>query len=206
MREPVTEIACIVDRSGSMHSIAEDAVGGFNRFLEEQKALPGRARLTLVLFDHEYQLLCAGLDLRRVPPLDERLYRPRGMTALLDAVGRTLDDLDRRFKVLPESERPDKVIVAILTDGLENASSDYSLKDVADRISEKRDRDGWDFVYLGANQDAFLAASELSIGAQDTHEFSATTDGVRQAFCCMSTVVGRRRRGSLVAGRDEKIS
>lgn len=96
MREPVTEIACIVDRSGSMHSIAEDAVGGFNRFLEEQKALPGRARLTLVLFDHEYQLLCAGLDLRRVPPLDDRLYRPRGMTALLDAVGRTLDDLDRR--------------------------------------------------------------------------------------------------------------
>src|SRR4051812_12263982 len=105
-----------------MASLASDAIGGFNSFLSSQKALPERANFTLVLFDHEYLVMHKSVDIQLVPPLDERSYVPRGQTALLDAVGRTIDDLGAHLARLPESHRPDKVIVAIFTDGLENAS------------------------------------------------------------------------------------
>lgn len=193
MNADFTEIACVVDRSGSMQSISSDAIGGFNSFLESQLAVPGEARLTLVLFDHEYMVLYNGIDLPRVRPLDRTTYVPRGTTALLDAVGRTIDDLGARLARTPEPERPAKVIVAILTDGLENASRDYSYTRVAEMIRHQQEIYSWEFIFLAANQDAIAAAGKLSIAAKDAYHFAATGEGVREAYAALSADVGRRR-------------
>lgn len=181
MRSDLTEIAFVLDRSGSMNPIAADAIGGFNTFLASQQALPGEARLTLVLFDHEYLVVHDNAAIRQVPPLDATTYVPRGMTALLDAVGRTIDDVGVRLAATPEDQRPAKVLVAILTDGQENASRDYTFAKVSGMIKHQQEKYSWEFLFLAANQDAIAAAGALSIGAKDAVAFQATGEGVRKA-------------------------
>ena len=181
MRADLTEIAFVLDRSGSMNPIAADAIGGFNTFLASQQALPGEARLTLVLFDHEYLVVHDNVAIRQVPPLDAKTFVPRGMTALLDAVGRTIDDVGVRLAATPEEQRPAKVIVAILTDGQENASRDYTFSRVAGMIKHQQEKYSWEFLFLAANQDAIAAAGALSIGAKDAIAFQATGQGIRHA-------------------------
>ena len=181
MRADLTEIAFVLDRSGSMNPIAADAIGGFNTFLASQQALPGEARLTLVLFDHEYLVVHDNVAIRQVPPLDAKTFVPRGMTALLDAVGRTIDDVGVRLAATPEEQRPAKVIVAILTDGQENASRDYTFSRVAGMIKHQQEKYSWEFLFLAANQDAIAAAGALSIGAKDAIAFQATGQGIRNA-------------------------
>lgn len=195
MKENLAEIVCVVDRSGSMAGIREDAVGGFNAFLESQKKHPGEARLTLVLFDHEYGLLHEGVDMQNVPPLDGDTYVPRGMTALLDAIGRTVDDVGKRLAATPESERPAKVIVSILTDGLENASRDYGNLRVAAMIEHQREKYNWEFIFLAANQDAFATAERLSIRREDAIPYEASSEGIREAHAVMGAEFIRRRSG-----------
>lgn len=194
MSENLVEIACVVDRSGSMASIATDAIGGFNTFLETQKAEPGSARLTLVLFDHEYKVGHESADIQSVPPLDETTYEPRGSTALLDALGRTIDDTGKRLASMPEDQRPRKVIVAILTDGMENASQHYSYEKISEMITHQRDVYNWEFVFLAANQDAIAEAGKMAIGADNAVAFMATGAGVRDAYTAMSNRVSASRR------------
>ena len=193
MRADLTEIAFILDRSGSMNAIVTDAIGGFNSFLGGQQSLPGTARLTLVLFDHEFTVVHNNVDIEQVPPLDERTYVPRGMTALLDAVGRTIDDMGARLAATPEAERPGKIIVAILTDGMENASRDYTYDKVAAMIRHQQQKYSWEFIFLAANQDAIAAAGALSIAPKDAIAFQATGQGVRQAHMHLSEQVALRR-------------
>lgn len=123
----VTEIICVIDRSGSMESIRSDAIGGFNRFLADQQEPEDPARLTMVLFDDQYDVAYNGMDIHNVPPLTTRTFVPRGMTALLDAIGKTLNTVSARLAEIPAEDRPEKIIVAILTDGHENASREFSL-------------------------------------------------------------------------------
>ena len=134
MKEGLTEIISIVDRSGSMQSILDDAIGGFNTFLAAQQRQPGEAKLSLILFDHEYQVVHQAVDIQQVEPLNQDTYVPRGSTALLDAVGKTIDAVGERLAATAESERPSQVIVSILTDGYENASQTYSKPKVAEMI------------------------------------------------------------------------
>jgi hypothetical protein len=176
-----------------MNAIAGDAIGGFNTFLTQQQALPGDARLTLVLFDHEYQVTHSGVEIRSVPPLDEHTYVPRGMTALLDAVGRTIDDVGKRLAATPEDQRPGKVIVAILTDGMENASRDYTNAKVAAMIRHQQEKYSWEFIFLAANQDAIKAAEAIAIQPKDAIAFQATGQGVRMAMARVSEETARRR-------------
>ena len=117
-----TEIAFILDRSGSMKSCQQAAIDGFNRFLADQQQIEGLAKLTLVLFDDEYFVPISSIPVQEIVPLTDDTYQPRGCTALLDAIGQTVDDLGLRLAALAEKDRPGQVIVAILTDGLENAS------------------------------------------------------------------------------------
>jgi hypothetical protein len=193
MRPDLTEIAFVLDRSGSMHSIAGDAIGGFNTFLAQQQAQPGAARLTLVLFDHEYLVAHDNVDIHSVPLLDDHTYVPRGMTALYDAVGRTIDAAGIRLSTTPEAERPGKVIVAILTDGMENASRDYNNRRVADMIRHQQEKYSWEFIFLAANQDAMATAGTLAIQAKDAIAFDATGPGVRMAMARVSEETSRRR-------------
>lgn len=195
VRTPCAEIVCVIDRSGSMEAIRSDAVGGFNRFLEEQKKLPGDARLTLVLFNHEYGLVADGAPLSMIQPLSDETYVPSGTTALLDAVGRTLDAVRARIDGMASAARPDRVIVSILTDGMENASRDYTYERIGTMIAECRKKRGWDFVFLAANQDAFATGRALSISEKDVVQFAATSEGIQGACYSIHAMVTESRAG-----------
>ena len=127
-----SEIICVIDRSGSMHSIREDAIGGFNVFLEDQKAVPGEAFLTLVQFDHEYVVTIEAMDIKEVSHLTHKTYEPRGSTALLDAIGKSIASTKKLIDGLSENARPKEVIFVIITDGGENASKKYSIDITSD--------------------------------------------------------------------------
>ena len=145
--------------------MAKEAIGGFNGFLESQQKLPGDARFTLVLFDHEYIVKYDERPIKDVPPLDEHTYVPRGTTALLDAIGRTIKTIGERLDKTPEPERTGKVIVAILNDGLENASQEFKPKQIRSMIEHQREKYAWEFIYLGANQDAIMVGETMGIAS-----------------------------------------
>lgn len=183
MKENLTELVFVLDKSGSMSSMSAESIGGFNAFLEAQKKLPGEAKLTLVLFDHEYSVIYSGKDIREVKPLDDKIYSPRGTTALLDAVGRTVDDVGKRLHDTVEQERPSKVLVTILTDGLENASKDYTKKKLSEMISHQREKYSWEFIFLAANQDAFAEGTNLGISGHLSMNYCCSSAlGYKKAF------------------------
>lgn len=177
MNTQLTELAFILDRSGSMNTLVGAAIEGYNHFLREQQALPGQARLTLILFDDEYLVPASSLPIAEVVPLDHTTYVPRNSTALLDALGRTIDELGARLAAMPEPERPGKVIVAVLTDGLENASVHFTWRDVAARIRHQTNVYQWEFLFLGANQDAIATAAQLHIAAANASSYQADAIG-----------------------------
>jgi len=186
MNTQLTELAFVLDRSGSMSSLADAAIEGFNDFLREQQSAPGLARLTLALFDDEYLVPARSLPLAEVLPLDHESYVPRNSTALLDAIGRTVDELGARLAAMPERERPGKVIVAILTDGLENASVRYTWRDIAAKIRLQRDAYQWEFLFLGANQDAIATAAQIHIAAENAATFRADKAGMKSSKDALS--------------------
>jgi len=187
------DVTVILDRSGSMDAIASDVVGGFNSFLARQLREPGECRLTLVQFDEQYEVLYAGVPLADVPKLTVKTYQPRGSTALLDAVGRTIDANGRRFNELQESARPDRVLMVIITDGLENASTDYTREQIFKMISTQQDVYHWSFLFLAANQDAIAEGARLGIGAQQSMDFAPTGSGVREGSLRVSRAVSAFR-------------
>ena len=178
------EIACVIDRSGSMSSIRDDAIGGFNAFLTEQKVVPGEAKLTLALFDNEYLTPHDAVNLENVPELTTATFIPRGSTALYDAIGRTIDNIGGRLD--KAAAKPDKVIVVVLTDGQENASREYTRERVAEMIKHQQEKYAWEFVFLAANQDAFEAGAALNIKACNTANFAASAKGTAVAYAYMS--------------------
>jgi hypothetical protein len=176
MNDQLTEIAFILDRSGSMESMIEPAISGFNRLLREQQNESGSARFTLVLFDDQYEVPVQSLPIAEVVELDTSTFIPRGSTALLDAIGRTIDELGAKLAATPEADRPGQVIVAILTDGMENASHRFTWQDVSERIRHQTGTYGWKFLFLGANQDAIATAGRMSINAADSSNFAMDAD------------------------------
>jgi len=193
MKQGLSEIICIIDRSGSMESIKNDAIGGFNTFLDEQKKLHGQATLTYIQFDTEYEVIHENKPLIDVQPINDSIYTPRGRTALLDAVGKTIEATGRRLANTPEENRPEKVIVAILTDGEENSSRQYNLSNIKEMIKHQKEKYSWEFIFLGANQDAFAEATKIGIDKEDTFNFSSTGIGVKMAYSDMSRSVKRYR-------------
>lgn len=158
-------IGVVLDRSGSMGSCRDSTIAGFNEFLKGQQQVPGRAVLTLAQFDNVYEIVHDFRNLHDVPGLTVETYVPRGSTALLDAMGKTIDDLGLKLAAMPEAERPDRVVVAVITDGYENASTKYSRQMVFDRITHQKEKYGWEFLFLGAHEDAIAAAGEIGIDA-----------------------------------------
>lgn len=168
--------AFLLDCSGSMESCWDDTIGGFNSFLADQKASGGT--LTLIQFDHEYQVTCERTKIDDVKPLTRETYKPRGSTALLDAIGRLIKEWNG-------SSNPS---VVILTDGLENASRIFTKAHIKDLIEQKT-KDGWTFAYLGANQDAFAEAGSIGISPQCTmnYDVTRTPDAMRVLSAAMSS-------------------
>jgi hypothetical protein len=190
----VTEIICIIDRSGSMESIRSDAIGGFNRFLADQQEPEDPARLTMVLFDDQYEVVHNGTDIHSVPLLTNTTFVPRGSTALLDAVGKTLNTVSARLSEIPVNDRPEKIIVAILTDGHENASREFSLPVIREMISHYSTDLKWDFIYLAATQDAFGEAGKMGIPADNTMQVSASKAGIQDSYQSISMAMEMKRK------------
>lgn len=196
MNPALTEIAYILDRSGSMQTMQEPAVAAFNHFIKTQLDVPGDARLTLVLFDDAYEVPIAAMPIQEVPQLTAATFVPRGSTALLDAIGRTITDTNRRISALPEAERPGKVILTIFTDGMENASSEYTQKHIADLIRLYRQEKGWEFLFLAANQDAIATASAMQMDAHTSSGVAFSARGLKSTGGAMSRKVRAMRMKS----------
>ena len=198
--KPRTDITIILDRSGSMECRRADVIRGFNDLIAEHKALPGKARLSLVQFDHEYEPVHDSVRLADVPDLNIDTYEPRGTTALLDAVGRTITATEARLaarakKRAKKDKSPDatRVIVVVITDGLENASTDHSLDDVRKSIARLERDAGWSFVFMGAGLEAFGQAAGMGLSAERSLRMGTSGEAVRHSF--------RRISGRLVVAR-----
>lgn len=186
-----TVIQAIIDRSGSMESIRTDAEGGFNAFIADQRNQPGRCQVSLAQFDDRYDTVYTNTPIAEVPPLQ---IVPRGMTAMLDAIGRTVVDLGAQLAALPADERPGTVLVCIVTDGLENSSREFTYESVKKLITQQEQVYSWTFIYLGADQDAIAQGAQMGIDASRSLTYARGSSG--QAYDAMSGAVSRLRAAS----------
>lgn len=169
-----TALALVVDRSGSMGSIANEVKGSVKQFVEDQQKKSGRASLTVAQFDHEYEVVHDFVDLTKVDATSfSNQYQPRGMTALLDAIGRTASTLKQKIEAMPEAERPKRVVVAVITDGLENSSKEYTL-DKIKALVKQQEGFGWDFMFLGASLDAINVGTSYGFSSGKSACFSTS--------------------------------
>ncbi|MDR3322004.1 MAG: hypothetical protein LBS93_06095 [Synergistaceae bacterium] len=176
MENGITELVFILDRSGSMEGLEGDTIGGYNAMLARQKSSSGEAVMTTVLFDDRYELLHDRANIKDVEPITERAYYARGGTALLDAVGRTISKIGNAQKHTSPKYRADKTVFVITTDGMENASREYSASKVRSMVERQKERYGWEFIFLGANIDAVATAEQFGIDADRAANYHA--DGV----------------------------
>jgi hypothetical protein len=203
-----TDIIVVLDRSGSMSPLQADVIGGFNRFLEDQKKVPGEATMTLVQFDQEYEFVHKAAPLAEVPPFTEETYLPRGSTALLDAVGRAIAETRERHAKLAEGERPEKVVFLIITDGHENSSVEFTKVQVREMVERQTANAHWEFVYLGAHVDAFDEAAAIGIVFARTAPYAGTGKGTRKSYEVASDKIAGfragRRKDMAFTGEDRK--
>ncbi|MFB9313325.1 vWA domain-containing protein [Nocardioides plantarum] len=167
--QTLTHLYFLLDRSGSMQSIKSDIEGGFAAFVDEQRSAPGSCRVTLAQFDDRYEVVYADRDVTDVPALD---LQPRSRTALHDAMGRMITDAGASLAALPEDRRPGTVIVAIMTDGLENASQEWNAASIKALVEQQTQQWGWTFMYLGADQDAVEVGTSLGVPAAQSMTYS----------------------------------
>lgn len=193
MKTNRTELVFILDRSGSMCGLERDTIGGFNAMLEQQKGETGEAVVTTVLFDDRYELLHDRIDLRGVAPITEREYFVRGTTALLDAVGRTINKIAAVQRYTAPGLRADKVLFVITTDGYENASREFSHGQIKAMIQREREEYGWEFLFLGANIDAVAAAGQLGIREDRAVTCHADSQAVQLNYQTISAAVSSMR-------------
>lgn len=188
-----TDLIFILDRSGSMSGLEADTIGGFNSMLAKQKKEEGEATVTTVFFDHEYEIIHDRFKIEQVKPLTDDDYYVRGSTALLDAVGSTINKEINVQKRLPEGDRADKVICVIITDGMENASREYSYNDVSKMIQREKDKHGWEFIFLGANIDAAAEAARMGISSSRAATFCNDSAGTALNYDCVCEAVSMMR-------------
>lgn len=185
-----TEIIEIQDKSGSMGALRAAVIAAYNAFLTEQRAVPGAARVTCVQFNGEVKRLYEAVPLSEVPAMTEADYIPMGSTALLDAIGTTLEEQGKRIAAEGWAEL---VIVHISTDGEENVSCKFSLEQVKEMIAHAQDKAGWVFLFQAANQDAFAAGGKYGISAATTSSFTASAAGMQDSYAATSMSVTRMR-------------
>jgi uncharacterized protein YegL len=186
-----TEIVCIIDRSGSMDAIKTDAIGGFNRFLTDQKKEPGKSTMTIVMFDHEYQIVNSGTPLQDIKPLNDTIFVPRGSTALLDAIGRTINEVNSR--------NPNKVLIMILTDGHENSSKEFLKSQIKTMIADC-EKKGWCVIYLSADQNSFDDGHSIGLGSNKIMSFTNDQKGAHVSTMAASYATSDYRRSGRIGG------
>ncbi len=193
MNKDLTEIVFILDRSGSMRGLENDTIGGFNSLIEKQKKLPGEANVTTILFDHAYMLLHDRVRLTELNPMTNEEYFVRGSTALLDAIGRTISRMIHVAKTTNEHEKAKNVIFVITTDGMENASVEYSHSKIRSMIEYQQEQYNWEFIFLGANMDAIATAEQFGIRKDKAASYRADHHGVSINYESMNEAIHQKR-------------
>ena len=197
----LTHIAFLLDRSGSMQSIKDDTEGGFNAFIEEQRREAGECRVTLAQFDNEYEEVYRDLPLAEVPPLH---LAPRGSTALLDSMGRLITTTGERLAALSDEEGPGIVIIGIMTDGHENASNEWTRPAIKSLVEQQTKAYNWQFLYLGADQDAIEVGSSLGVAASNSMTYSRGK--VHAMMSATSRNIGRTRSAMAAGATPEQAA
>jgi uncharacterized protein YegL len=201
MKKDYTHLVGILDRSGSVAKVIDDMRGGYNAFLDEQAKLAGTCTVTTVVFDDEITVVDDFIDIYAAKRLNSVNYYARGMTALLDAVGKTVNMVGAKLSALPESDRPEFIVVYINTDGYENASREFNRAQINQMVKEQETKYNWKFLFLGANIDSFAEAS--SIGISNSASYVQTTSGVAVMSNNLNySVKNLRSRGTLEKSLD----
>jgi hypothetical protein len=172
MKDNYTHVSIVLDRSGSMSSCEDVTREGFNTFVTKQQKEKGEATVSLVQFDDQYEVNYEFKNLQDVPLLTKTTYTPRGMTALLDAIGKTINSTGKRLAQMEEKDRPSKVLFVIQTDGFENNSNEFTREKIFEMIKHQREKYQWGFVFLGANQDAIATATSYGISANSAMSYN----------------------------------
>lgn len=205
MKKGLTELVFILDRSGSMEGLEEDTIGGFNSMLKKQKKQAGEANVTTVLFDDEIDIIHDRFPLSAVKNLTSSDYYVRGCTALLDAVGSTVKKVENIQKRLPEELKAENVIFVITTDGLENASQEYT-SNMVKKLIEKNQKKGWQFIFLGANMDAVSEAKKIGIPMNRAAGYKNDKKGVELNFAVAGDILNCMRSSEFSdSDKDLKI-
>jgi Mg-chelatase subunit ChlD len=197
MKTNYTHISVILDRSGSMETIREDTIGGFNAFLKDQQGEPGAATLTLVQFDDQdpYEVVHHFKPIDEVPALSRKTYVPRGATPLLDAMGRGMNDVEKSIADMDKGDRPARLVMAFITDGMENSSREFQKDQVTKMIEERTEKDGWQFVFLSADLGAIDEAVNMGIDADSAMPYAKSATGSARAWRALSRGTSRYRSG-----------
>ena len=205
--EDRAKIWFLLDRSGSMGSVAEDVIGGFNYFLAEQATQAGECRMTVVQFDSEdpFEVIADGKKPDDVPELNDSVYQPRGLTPLYDAMGELIKRADKRIAKRAKAEKSaEDQLVVVFTDGLENDSHRYDRPKVFELVKKRQD-DGWAFVFMGANQDSYATGGDLGFDPGSTQQFRGDSHGTRASWQSVGRAV-RDYRGSDSHVRQQRRS
>ncbi|WP_088005467.1 vWA domain-containing protein [Indiicoccus explosivorum] len=195
MDNSLTELVFILDKSGSMAGLESDTIGGFNALLAKQKNGAGEANVTTVLFNHGYDLLHDRIPIDGVSLMTDREYEVGGTTALLDAIGSTINKIGNAQKRTAEDLRAGKVMVVITTDGMENSSREYSAEKIRTMIGRQKSEFGWEFIFLGANIDALSTAGRFGIDEDFAVDYHADEEGTDLNFKVMSEMISSVREG-----------
>lgn len=185
-----TELIVVLDRSLSMGSISKDMCVAFNTLISDQKKISGDCKVSLHQFDHEYEDVYVSKELATVPELN---LVPRGSTALLDALGKTINHTRTRIESFTKKEKPDNLIFVVITDGEENCSKEFSKEKIFELITKCREETKWEFIYLGANQDAIKVAKNLGMSTNNAVTYTADNSGTKGVFRGLSDAIGSSR-------------
>ena len=189
MKKNLTEIVFILDRSGSMAGLEDDTIGGFNAMIQKQKGEDGEAYVSTVLFDNHTEIIHDRVGIQQIQPMTRKDYYVRGCTALLDAVGKSIHHIGNVHKYAREEDRPEKTIFVITTDGMENASREYTYDRVKKMIRHEQEKYGWEFLFLGANIDAAKEAARFGITEDRAANYHADHQGTAVIYEAMSEAV-----------------
>lgn len=189
MKNNITELVFILDRSGSMSGFEEDTIGGFNATIEKQKAQQGKVYVSTVLFDNYSEVIHDRVDISEIKPMTREEYNVRGCTALLDAIGGAIHHIGNVHKYARPEDVPEHTVFVITTDGMENASQRYSEREIKDKIKGQTEKYGWEFIFLAANIDAVQTAENIGIRRERAANYSQTKDGVGRSYYAMSEAI-----------------
>lgn len=198
MKKNVTELVFILDKSGSMAGLEADTIGGYNAMLAKQQKAEGEAIVTTVLFDHDYELLHDRINVKGISPITEKDYEVGGTTALLDAIGFTIQKIVNVQKRTCEEERAEKVLFVITTDGMENASREFTADKIKKMVQMQKEKYGWEFLFLGANIDAVSTAARFGIEEDFAVDYHADEVGTQVNYEAVSEAVSNLRSGKKI--------